>query len=488
MVLTIGEVVIYGSSFVRNMILARLLTKADFGIAAAFSMIITLLEFSAKLGIARFVVRDKEGNEPEFVATAHMVQGVAAVLSTILMLAAAWPMALLFGIPEQASALLVLALIPLLHGIGHLDIRRYERELRFGPSVWVEMIPQVAITLGAWPLATWLGDYRAVLVLLIVKAVASLVGSHVLAERPYRWRVHREYAVRMLRFGWPLLVNGFLMFGVLHGDQFLVASFYAMEELGPYAAAASLTLAPTFFFGRVFSSVMLPLMAKVQDEPRKFERRYRLVVALICAFSAAYSVGMILGAEALMRVVFGPKYVGSGLILAWLAASNAFRNIRIAPAIAAMARGDSVNQMVSNLWRVVALVPALAVAMAGQPVWTIAATGLLGEALACSASMHRLARHHAVPLRHSVGPAAWVTGAVLLAGIGSWFELQYLALGWSLALAAIGALAAGGVVVFALADSRRETLRGWQQFRTAGLRESLARLRGPGLARKPGVT
>jgi hypothetical protein len=38
--LSLGEGVVYGASFIRNMILARLLTKANFGIAATFAMVI----------------------------------------------------------------------------------------------------------------------------------------------------------------------------------------------------------------------------------------------------------------------------------------------------------------------------------------------------------------------------------------------------------------------------------------------------------------
>ena len=483
-VLTAGEGIIYGASFARNMILARLLTRADFGIAATLAMIITLLEFSAKLGIARFVVRDKEGDQPDFIAAAHLVQGMAAVISSLLMAAAAWPMALLFGIREQAAGLLVLSVIPLLHGFGHLDVRRFERELRFGPAAMVDVVPQIFITLLAWPVAVWLGDYRAVLVLLILKAVLTCGGSHWLAEQPYRWRIQREYVRRMLRFGWPLLVSGFLMFGVLHGDQFIVATFYAMEQLGPYAAAASLTLAPSFFFGRVFSSVMLPVMARVQDDAAAFERRYRLVIAVICAFSATYAVVMIVGAEVLMQLVFGRKYAGAGIILGWLAGANAFRNIRIAPTIAAMAKGDSANQMVSNLWRVTALAPALAVAAAGKPVWMIACTGLVGEALACAVSFRRLTRRDGVPLARSLAPTSLVVAAVALAGAASLFlgthQAHPLA---ALGLALAGGCIVGGLVIVILADTRREARDLLERVRAAGWRGIIPLLKGSATGR-----
>jgi len=457
--LGMGEAVIYGASFARNMILARMLAKADFGIAAALAMIITLLEFSSKLGISRFVIRDKDGGRPDFIASAHFVQGATAVFSSLAMMAVAVPLSRLFGIREQSGTLLVLAVIPLLNGLAHLDVRRYERDLRFAPSLLVEMIPQLLITLAAWPLALWLGDYRAVVVLLVVKAVCSCAGSHWLAERPYRWKPNRGHVMRMLRFGWPLLITGFLMFGVMQGEPFLVATYYDMDELAPYAAAIALAMAPGFLFTRVFNSMALPVMSRVQDDASAFARRYRLVMAGVCVFSAAYAVGMIVAAELLMRWVYGAKYAGAGIILAWLAAANAIRHIRVAPAIAAMAKGDSQNQMFSNLARVTALLPALAVAMAGKPLWMIASTGLAGELLACAVSFRRLAKHHHVPLKDSLWPASLVVVILPLLGIACHFGIQHQQPALTFILGLAGAAAAGLAVLLLHGDSRGEVLR-----------------------------
>src|SRR5688500_379681 len=91
-------------SFVRNMILARVLTKSDFGVAATLGMVITVLEFSAKLGIARFVVQDKEGHQPNFIAAAHLMQFLAGALGAALMVASAPLLERLFEVPTLSIA------------------------------------------------------------------------------------------------------------------------------------------------------------------------------------------------------------------------------------------------------------------------------------------------------------------------------------------------------------------------------------------------
>jgi O-antigen/teichoic acid export membrane protein len=472
LVLVLGEAISYGASFLRNILLARLLTQADFGVAATFSLIITLLEFSARLGVARLVVQDKEGDEPNFIATAHLVQAAVAVFSSILILACAAPLSTLFGIPGQRLAIMVLALAPLFRGFEHLDVRRYERNLRFAPSLLVEVVPQVAITLAAWPIASWLGDYRAVLVLLLTKGLASCVGSHLLAERRYRWQLQRRYVARLTRFGWPLLVNGLLMFGVFHGDQFLVATFYTMIDLGLYAAAAALTLAPSFVFARVFASVMLPVLSQLQDDSAVFAVRYRQVLAIVTLFAVVSAVGMVIGGEALMRLAYGPKYVGAGVLMGWLAAANALRTLRIAPALAAMAKGDSQNQMLSNLGRVMALLPAVAIGLTHQPLWWIASSGLAGEALGSWVSFVRLEKRDCVPLTSNLIPIAWVTLCIAGAGVLAAIGVYQLPAGSGLAVAALGACLSAAATIAVLPELRTEAAKlydlchktGWRCF------------------------
>lgn len=474
LILVLGEGGVFASAFIRNVILARLLTKADFGIAATLAMIIALLELSAKMGVARFLVRDRHGNEPDCVATAHLVQFSVALFSAVVVAAAAWPLAHLFDIPGHALGVMSLALVPLFRGFEHMDVRRYERELRFGPSTIVEVLPQIFITLAAWPVARWLGDYRAVLVLLLAKALLSCAASHWLAERPYAWQVHREHMTNMLRFGWPLVVNGFMMFGVFQGEQFLVAAFYSMADLAPYAAAATLGLAPAYFLGRVFNPIVLPLLAKAQDDADLFRRRYRQVVSVMALFSAVSGVGLLVGAEALMRLLFGAKYAGAGIILACLAAAGSVRIVRTATSLAALAKGDSQNEMWSNGSRLLGLLPALGLALQQQPIWLIACTGSLGEAVACAVAMFRLRRRDNIPLVATLIPLGWVAALISAAAAVTLYGGHLWPVGWGLLVAGTLAAASGVLIIVSLPELRREIVTSWGGLRTAGWRAVLA--------------
>ncbi len=464
MCITLAEGTGYIASFVRNMILARVLSKADFGLAAAFGMVMSLLEFTAKLSVGRFLVQDKEGDNPDFVATGHTLQTVAGVASAVLIVALAPWLADWFGIRDHAWALTMLAGVVLVRGLEHLDVRRFERHLRFGPAAAVEAVPQLIITLATWPIATWLRDYRAVLILLFAKAFLGCAISHLWAENAFRWAWRREYGIRMIRFGWPLILTGFLMFGIIQGDQFLVATFYNMTELAPYAAAVTLVMAPQFLVGRIFNSVAFPVVARAQDDVVAFARRYRQAMGVMSLYAATSTAGMMIGAEALMRFVYGPKYAGAGTLMGLLAAVAGFRSLRIAVAVANLAKGDSKSQLVANLFRATSLVPAFVAASQGWPLWTLAACGLVGELLAIWVCAWRLWQRDCLRLELTLRPTLWIlvsAGASGLLGV----KLAESPAWSSLVLAFLGALAAGIITVCLQPELRAEARVIWSGIR-----------------------
>lgn len=417
-VLALGEGTAYGLSFIRNIILARILTKADFGVAAALAMMISMLEFSSKMAIDRVVVQDQDGDKFKFLATAHFVQFVTSVVSTLCMIFAAGSLANIFGLPNERWAFQVISLTPLFKGFENLDVRRMGRELRFVPSSVVEVVPQFIITLAAWPLSLWVRDYRVVLILLIAKPLLSCIASHILAENFYCWRIEKEFILRIWKFGWPLLANSLLMFGIYQGDRLLVGTYYSIKDLAVYSAASTLTLGPGLLFMQVLGSIMLPVLSRSQDKPEIFRLHYKLCMQLVSAFSVFYAVFLIVGAEPLMVIVFSEKYAGAGFVLAWLAAANAFRFIRTSTVIAAMSKADSKNPMFANFFRLTSLAFAFLAALFNQPIWVLAATGLIGEIMAFLSSLIMLFNRDKIPWVYSIVPACFTASAIAISWVG----------------------------------------------------------------------
>jgi len=444
-VLTLGQLVSFLSSFLRNILLARLLTKADFGIASTFAIIISVFELVGKMAVGTLIIQAKDGDHPDFQATAHLVQFVAGVLGALLILIFAGPISTLFKVPEARWGFMWLAAIPLFKGLEHLDVNRMVRDMNFVPSVLIEAVPQVIVTIVAWHAALWLKDYRAMLLLLLLGRLLSLVVSHTLAIRPYKWAWHDGYARLIARFGGPLLINGFLMFCIFQGDRLVVGAGYSIEDLAAYSVAASLSLVPGLMVVQVVQGIALPLLSRTLNNPDEFRRRYDLCAQSLSLFSTLFATTMIIAGETLVRI-YGKKYEGTGIILAWLACSQAFRIIRAAPTLAALSRGDSKNLMDSNFVRLFGVILAAIAANRGLPLHWVAAAGFVGELLAFVFATFRLSKLHQLDKAAILRPAAVTVIFMLVAGILAFAGVPND--GWAVVLSFSLLLSLGAICVF----------------------------------------
>src|SRR6056297_3280145 len=84
-----GSMLSAGCSFARNIIIARLISVEDFGIAATFALTMSLIEMASNLALDRLLVQAPDGDSPHMLATGHAFQVFRGVLSAIALFALA---------------------------------------------------------------------------------------------------------------------------------------------------------------------------------------------------------------------------------------------------------------------------------------------------------------------------------------------------------------------------------------------------------------
>jgi O-antigen/teichoic acid export membrane protein len=442
--LGIGQIVGYAASFARNMLLARALSRADFGISAAFALTITAFELSNKMAIGQQVVQSRSGDSEQFQATAHLCQFVAGALGTILISLFGGTMANLFQIPDARWAFTVISVIGVLNGLQHLDVVRLTRHLCFGPKVMLDLLPDTITTIAAFVLLHWLRDYRVVVILLVAKSVLGVIISHVLAERCYGWCFNKDYLRAILIFGWPLFLNSLLMFGYMQGDQVFIGAFFSVASLALYSLAVQITTVPGMMFMNVLTPIFLPLLSRAQDDLDLYRRRYVLCSEIATMSAALLACFLLTSGGYVMITAFGSKYAGAGSVITMLAVANAIRIIRGVPTIAGMARGDTVNNLIANLVRVVSLPLAVIAVMTKSPMSLVAACAVVGECLALLASWYRLRIKCGVPIwdgiRSSMAACLVVAATAIPAYIIDLFSPLFIGLAINLAVCMVAAL------------------------------------------------
>jgi O-antigen/teichoic acid export membrane protein len=455
-VLVVGQVASQALAFARNIVVAHLISPDDVGIAATLAIVLSFVELLSDVSIDKLLIQAKDGDDPRLQAACHSALAVRGVVQSVLLFIMAWPIARLFNLPDLVWAFQCVAIGPLVRGFANLDVTRIQRELRFVPSAVSEVVPQASAFAAIVPLALWMGDWRAVLFATLLQATLYVLCTHALAARRYRLAWDLAQFRRIALFGWPLMINGGLLFAINQGDRIAIGAVYSKEDLALWANAMLLASAPLLVLGRVAVSMALPILAKCRDERATFNSRYELCMQGLAWVAAIVAVPLILGGGAIMGLIFGPHYAAAGAFVGILATAQAIRVCRIGPTVAALAHGETTNAALGNAARLAGVAVAMWLAFNASPLLHVAVAALIGEVLSFIVGAARLSQKGLLGMWQSLAPMV-PAGLAVAASLGA-VRAGVVPSDSSTVIALVGALVAGVGLLIPLHRIRGESL------------------------------
>lgn len=397
----------------RNLIVARMIPVADYGVASTFAMVMAVVEMTSSFGLQQQIVQAKEGEDPRFQAVLQGFQLLRGLVSGLILFAISGVVARFLGIPEVIWAYQLLALVPILNALQHFDIHRLNRQMRFGPLMLTGAVPAAVALALTWPLAWWFGNWQVMLWSILAQALLGAVMSHLMAERPYRLAWDSAVIARAFRFGWPLLVNAALLFLVFQGDRIIVGRALGMETLAIFSMGVTLTLTPTLVLAKTAQNLFLPRLSRLAHDASQAAAFARLSQAMIQAAilnGALMMLVITLLGGPFVTAVLGEKYAALVPLMSLFAILNGLRVCKAGPNVVTLAAGRTGNAMISNLPRVFALLFVWGIIAAGGTMPQVLWLGILAEALGYFAALWLARRNPGLKLR----PLAPVGGAGIL--------------------------------------------------------------------------
>jgi len=342
-----GAVVGALSQFAVGVLLARLLTPADFGVAVLAYVCLGLAQPLGDLGLGSAVVQRAELTD-RHIRTAF----TAAVLAAI---SIACGMAL--GAPLVAAAMHNATVTPVMRllsaGIGFRGTAivaeaLLRRQLDFRRQFLIEIVSYlsgygvVAVSLaslgyGVWSLV-WGG-----LVQTLIASIAQLAA----VRHPIRPLLAVRELEELLRFGLGAALSGCVNYVALNGDYFLVGRLMGTVNLGLYTRAYGLMNLPHTYAAGVMSSVMFPAFAQVQRDPGRVRSGFLLVTRLTAMVAAPAMTIMVIAAPHFVRGLYGPAWIGVVAPLQVLSFAGYFRALYHLGGITA----QSLGRIYGELWR-----------------------------------------------------------------------------------------------------------------------------------------
>lgn len=384
--------------FISTTILARLLLKDDFGLAAYALIFISFLDVLNDLGIGAAVIYHRD--EPEVVDTAfwlNMATGIT--LYGITWLAA--PLAgLFFNDPLSVPLTRVLALTFPLTALGNIHSSLLRKNLTFRRK----FVPDVVKALGKGIISiilAWagMGAWSLVLGQVGGTGLAALAYWWAMPYRP-RLRLKRTMARPLITYGSNIVAVDGLGTLINQADYLLVGRFLGAASLGVYTLAFRIPELLVKQFCGIVGQVIFPAYTQMKDDPQALSRGLLVTMRYMTMLTVPISLGLAAISRPLVLTAFSTKWIEAVPVMAAIAIYTLIRSLTFNVGAVYKAQGRPEILTWLSLVQLPVLLPSLYWAIKGPGTITaVAWTQVANALISGAANLIVAARLLKIPLR-----------------------------------------------------------------------------------------
>lgn len=339
--------------FVSTLILARLLTPADFGIIAMASLVVGLIDALLALGVHVALIRnpDTVASHYDTAWTLRFVQSIAAA-SVIFLLAP--KAAIYFNDPRVIPVLRFMALGMLLLGMENIGIITFQKEMRFGLDfrfLFLRRISSFVVTIIS---ACLLHSYWALVIgNLVGRAVGVLLSYQM---HPMRPRFSLEKMREIFSVSQWMLIDSIGAYLNRNLDKVVVGRFANASIVGGYTLASEISAMPSTEVLAPLNRVLFPAFVEAKDDLNELKRLYLLAQGIQTLLGISAGVGLALVAQEAVLVLLGAHWLFVVPFVQILALANAVEAITTSGSYVLITLGKIKSAVLINWLQVAFLV------------------------------------------------------------------------------------------------------------------------------------
>ena len=304
---------------VSTIVLARLLTPADFGLVAMVVAVTGLGQAFGDLGLSEATIQSERITQNQ-VSTLFWINVAIGLGLTAITASLAPILAWFYKEPPVREITFVLSLTFLICGLRVQHEALLRRQMRFSALAVRDI---VSLTLGV-SLGVTLALRGAGYWALVAQPLATNFSQMVLSWLMVKWMPglpRRDPKVRsMIAFGGNVAASYVIFTVIRSADNALVGWYWGAGPLGLYSRAYNLLMLPVRQLSAPAGSVVIPAFSRIQSDKERFARYYLRTMNLIVWIAGP---------------VFGFLFVAAGPVIAlvlgaqWKAATPVFQILAI---------------------------------------------------------------------------------------------------------------------------------------------------------------
>lgn len=303
-------------SIVSIVIMARLLTPADFGLVALAASVLAIVSAFTELNVSDALVQRAEITQAEIdnAFTLNLLRGLSV---SLIVVCAAVPVARLYNDDRLVPILIALSTVPFINSLGSPALVHFLRRLEYGPTAKTQFASQLAGFVVSLCFAFVTRSYWALIIGQFVAGLASTALSYVIA--PYRPRLRIAGSTTILQFAGWMTASRIVSTVNLQSDRFLIGSILGKAQLGQYTVGSDIASMATYAFAGPIMQTMFGGFARLEGDLDRTRAAYLKGQQLLVIVLLPLGFGLAVIADRLVPLILGPNWGGAIAVIYWLA-------------------------------------------------------------------------------------------------------------------------------------------------------------------------
>ena len=339
---TIGTVWLFATRILSNMIgfigqliIARLLLPEDFGIFALAMSTTMVISAMLELPVSMAIIQMPSPSRDDF-NTAYTLSVIRGAIVCVVMLALAWPIAMLFHKPDLVSLLAALAFFPLLLGFRNSYFDVFARDVSFTQESMMDLASKGSSFIVSVGVAYFFRSYWAFPAGILCSALAAVAISFALP--PARPGFSLKSFRKMWGFSAWLGLRSIVNETNNQADKFIMGWFYPTALLGRYHMGQQIASQFTQVLVYPFTRTLFSGFSQIQTDLPRLRGAYFKAQTLLSVIIVPVGFGTAAVAEPLVLLLLGEEWRQSIFFIQFVAPTLALSAIYAPVGALAMAQ------------------------------------------------------------------------------------------------------------------------------------------------------
>lgn len=309
-----GQLSNQGFSFVISLILARLLTPEEFGLASLVLVVNLIGQIFIDAGISSGLVRKKTVNQKEL-SSFFYLNIIIGVFIMLLVLLTSTYIARLFESENLVPLLQLSSLQFFISSMGLMPMVFRKRDIDF------KFLSQLEVGINAFSgiITIILAFMGFGVYSLIFRSIIGAVLNVGLLWRKTAWRPSWIFSYESIKptLNYSTGLLGLNIVNTVSGNfsTILIGKFFSIATIGIYNRAANTRTLILKNFGPLFNKVFFPVLSKIQDDEVRLQSYYLKAIQMVSLLTVFFMAILFLFSDTLIYYLYGQQWMASAPIL-----------------------------------------------------------------------------------------------------------------------------------------------------------------------------